>query len=63
MTTMSLRPSLLVDHTDEDVLVLVDDLHDIWVTLAEADEERLEEFGIVEDLVTEELELLYVSEE
>ena len=63
MSSMRSRPSLLVDHADEDVFVLVDHLHDVRVTLPEGDEERLQQSGVVKDLVAEELELLYVSQE
>ena len=63
MSSMHLSSSLFIEHADEDIFVLVDLLHDVGVALTEADEERLEEAGVVEDLVTQELELLYITEE
>ena len=63
MSSMHFGPSLFIKHADEDVFVLVDFLHDVGVALAEADEEGLEKVWVVEDLVTQELELLYITEE
>ena len=63
MSSMHFGPSLFIEHADEDVFVLVDFLHDVGVALAEADEEGLEKVWVVEDLVTQELELLYITEE
>ena len=63
MSSMHFGSSLFIKHADEDVFVLVDFLHDVGVALAEADEEGLEKVWVVEDLVTQELELLYITEE
>ena len=43
MSSLHFSPGLFVQHADENVFVLVDLLHDVWVALAEADEERKEE--------------------
>ena len=63
MSSLHFSPGLFVEHADEDVFVLVDRLHDVGVALTEADEEGLEKVGVVEDLVAQELELLYITEE
>ena len=61
MSSMHFSPGLFVEHADEDVFVLVDHLHDVWVALPEADEERLEKVWIVENLISQELELFYIT--
>ena len=63
MSSVHFSPGLFVEHADEDVFVLVDLLHDVRVALSEADEEGLEKVGVVEDLVTQELELFYITKE
>ena len=63
MSSMELGACLFIQHADEDLLVLVDALHEIRMGLAKADQKRLEDAGVLKDLVSQELELLYVSEE
>ena len=58
-----LGSSLLIQHPDEGLLVLVDDLHDPRMTLTEAEQQGLEQERVVKDLVSQELELLDVTEE
>ena len=58
-----LGASLLIQHPDEGLLVLIDDLHDPGMTLAEAQQQWLQQERVVKDLVSQELELLNVSEE
>ena len=63
MSAGQLGPSLLIQHPDEGLLVLVDDLHDPRMTLTEAEQQGLEQERVVKDLVSQELELLAVTEE
>ena len=43
MSAGQLGPSLLIQHPDEGLLVLVDDLHDPRMTLTEAEQQGLEQ--------------------
>ena len=63
MSSGQLGSSLLIKHPDESLLVLIDDLHDVRMTLTEAEQQRLEEERVVKNLVSQELELLDVTEE
>ena len=63
MSPGELGPGLLIQHPDEGLLVLVDELHDAGVRLAEAEQQGLQQERVVEDLVSQELELLTVTEE
>ena len=63
MSPGELGPGLLIQHPDEGLLVLVDELHDAGVGLAEAEQQGLQQERVVEDLVSQELELLTVTEE
>ena len=63
MSPGKLCSGLFIQHTDKDVFVLVDGLHDLRMGLTEADQEGLEEVGVVEDLVSQELEFINITEE
>ena len=63
MSPVQLGPGLLVQHGDEDIFVLVDDLHQVGVRLTEADEEGLEDAWVMQHLESQELELLDIPEE
>ena len=55
--------SLFMEHADKCFFIFVDDLHDIRMRLPEAEEERLEEVGLLEDPVAEKLEFFAFTEE
>ena len=63
MSPGELCSGLFIQHTDKDVFVLVDGLHYLRMGLTEADQEGLEEVGVVEDLVSQELEFINITKE
>ena len=63
MSSVKLGAGLFVQHADEDLLVLVDAPHEVRMRLAEADQKRLQDAGVAEDLIPQELELFNVPQE